>query len=152
MENILNTMVQVRKRLHSILDLTPKEQLLQIPEGFRNNIWWNIAHVVVTQQLLVYRFSGLQIRIPEGYVDKYRKGTVPGDAPSDEEIKEVAALLISTVEWMEEDYRNGLFKNYQSYTTSANVTLGNVDEAIAFNLFHEGLHIGAIIALQKMLK
>lgn len=151
LENILKTTVQNRKRLHNILDQTPKEQLLQIPKGFRNSIWWNIAHVVVTHQLLVYKFSGLQMRIPQEYIDRYKKGTVPEGEPTDEEIKEMANLLIATAEWMEEDYKNGLFKNYQSYTTSAKVTLDSVDDAIAFNLFHEGLHIGAIIALQKMI-
>ncbi len=132
------------------MDKTPREQLLQIPEGFRNNIWWNIAHVVVTQQLLVYKFSDLQMRVSQEFIEKFKKGTVPDGTASEEEIKEIAAFLLSTIEWMEEDYNNGLFKEYNSYTTSMNVTLNDVDDAIAFNLFHEGLHLGAILALQKV--
>jgi len=31
------------------------EQLNKIPEGFNNNLIWNIAHCVVTQQLLCYK-------------------------------------------------------------------------------------------------
>ena len=150
MENILKTTLQNRKLLYKILDKTPREQLLQIPEGFRNNIWWNIAHVVVTQQLLVYKFSDLQMRVPQEFIEKFKKGTVPDGTASEEEIKEIAAFLLSTIEWMEEDYSNGLFKEYNSYTTSMNVTLNNVDDAIAFNLFHEGIHLGAILALQKV--
>lgn len=150
MENILKTTLQNRKLLYKILDKTPREQLLQIPEGFRNNIWWNIAHVVVTQQLLVYKFSDLQMRVPQEFIEKFKKGTVPDGTASEEEIKEIAAFLLSTIEWMEEDYNNGLFKEYNSYTTSMNVTLNNVDDAIAFNLFHEGIHLGAILALQKV--
>lgn len=149
MKNIFETTLVNRKLLYKLLTETPKEKLMTIPEGFRNNIWWNIAHVVVTQQLLVYKLSGLQMRIPETLVEKYKKGTVPGEAPSDEEIKEIAAFLISTLEWMIEDYEAGLFKEYNSYTTSAQVTLNNVEDAIVFNLYHEGLHRGAIIALQK---
>ncbi|PKA98055.1 DinB family protein [Flavobacteriaceae bacterium MAR_2009_75] len=150
MENILKTTLQNRKLLYKILDKTPRKQLLQIPEGFRNNIWWNIAHVVVTQQLLVYKFSDLQMRVPQEFIEKFKKGTVPDGTASEEEIKEIAAFLLSTIEWMEEDYNNGLFKEYNSYTTSMNVTLNNVDDAIAFNLFHEGIHLGAILALQKV--
>ena len=123
---------------------------MKIPEGFRNNIWWNIAHVVVTQQLLAYKLSGLQMRIPEALVEKFKKGTVPDGTATDEEIKEIGAFLISTIEWLEEDYENGLFESYNSYTTSVNVTLKNIDDALAFNLFHEGLHRGAILALQKL--
>ncbi|MFC4095581.1 DinB family protein [Euzebyella saccharophila] len=151
MEHLFESVLNNRKFLYKILTETPKEDLLKIPEGFRNNIWWNIAHTVITPQILVYKFSGLQMRVPEALVEKFKKGTVPDGNATDEEIKEIAAFLISTLEWMKEDYNNGLFKNYSSYTTSANVTLNKVEDALAFNLFHEGLHRGAIIALQKML-
>jgi hypothetical protein len=33
------------------------EQLNKIPEGYNNNLIWNIAHVVVVQQMLVYKLS-----------------------------------------------------------------------------------------------
>ena len=150
MKNILHPTLENRNHLYKILTETPKEKLLKIPEGFRNNIWWNIAHVVVTQQLLAYKLSGLQMRIPEALVEKFKKGTVPDGTATDEEIKEIGAFLISTIEWLEEDYENGLFESYNSYTTSVNVTLKNIDDALAFNLFHEGLHRGAILALQKL--
>ena len=150
LEKIFDTTVKNRKLLHKILDSTPKDKLLKIPEGFRNNIWWNIAHVVVTQQLLVYKFSGLQIRIPEAYVDKFKKGSVPDGSATDEEIKEIGDFLLSTAEWAKEDYENGLFETYNEYTTSLNVTLGGVEDAMTFNVFHEGLHLGAILALKKV--
>ena len=150
LEKIFDTTVKNRKLLHKILDSTPKDKLLKIPEGFRNNIWWNIAHVVVTQQLLVYKFSGLQIRIPEAYVDKFKKGSVPDGSATNEEIKEIGDFLLSTAEWAKEDYENGLFENYNEYTTSLNVTLGNVEDAMTFNIFHEGLHLGAVLALKKL--
>lgn len=150
MEKIFDTTLQNRKLLYKILDNTPKEQLLKIPKGYRNNIWWNIAHVVVTQQLLIYKFSGLQTRVPEELVDKFRKGTVPDGTATDDEIKKIASFLISTAEWVKEDYESGLFKDFNEYTTSLNVTLRNVEDSITFNVFHEGLHLGAILALQKM--
>ena len=31
------------------------EQLHKIPDGFKNSIAWNVAHLVVTQQLLHYK-------------------------------------------------------------------------------------------------
>ena len=151
MEKLFDITLQNRKILYKFLKNTPKEHLLKIPEGYRNNIWWNIAHVVVTQQLLVYKFSGLQIRIPQEFVNTFKKGTVPDGAATDAEIKMISDFLFSTVEWMKEDYQNGLFQNFNEYTTSANVTLKNVDDAIAFNVFHEGFHLGAILSLQKVL-
>ena len=152
MEKLFNISLQNRKILYKFLTSTPREQLLKIPTGHRNNIWWNIAHTVVTQQLLVYKLSKLEMLVSTDLVDKFKKGTVPDGSATDEEIKTIEKLLFSTIERTEEDYNNGVFKEYASYTTSVNVTMNSVEDAIAFNVFHEGIHLGAILGLQKALK
>lgn len=152
MKNVLEQSLQIRKGFYHVLKNIPREELLKIPNGYNNNIWWNIAHVVSTQQGLVYGLGGLQLQIPQELKDKFRKGTVPDGKATDEEIELVKKLLFSTVEKTIEDYDKGLFSSYNEYTTSANVTLKNVDDAIAFNFFHEGLHYGSILALQKAVK
>lgn len=151
-EHAFEITLQNRKKLYQILKETPKEQLLEVPDGFRNNIWWNIAHVLVTEQLLVYKLSGQPMRLDEVLVDKYKKGTQPSGTPTDEELQGVAELLLSTVDWMREDYGKGIFNGYNEYTTSANVTLKSVEDAIMFNVYHQGLHLGAIISLLKAVK
>lgn len=148
-KNLFEITLQNRRNLHAILTKTPKEKLLAIPKGFNNNIFWNIAHTVVTQQILCYKFSNLQMRVPQELVDKFMKGTVPDGTATDEEIMMVADFLISTIEWMEQDFENGLFIAYNEYTTSAKVTLRSFEDALGFNLFHEGIHIGAIILLMR---
>lgn len=152
MKNVLEQSLQIRKGYYHILKTTSKEELLKIPKGFNNNIWWNIAHVVSTQQALIYGLAGLQLLIPQELKDKFKKGTKPDGTATDEEIEQVKKLLFTTVEKTIEDYENGQFEGYNEYTTSANVTLKNVDDAIAFNFFHEGLHYGSILALQKAVK
>ncbi len=149
LEKIFDITLQNRKRLQQFLTETSKEKLFKIPEGHRNNIWWNIAHVVVTQQLLVYKFSNLPLQLDDEIIGKYRKGTAPEGIPSDDEIKLINDCLISTVNQLQEDYKNGVFKEFNPYTTSANVTLSSVEDAIAFNAFHEGIHLGTILSLKK---
>tara|TARA_R110002051_G_scaffold95735_3_gene165777 strand:+ start:23324 stop:23788 length:465 start_codon:yes stop_codon:yes gene_type:complete len=150
LEKLFNITLQNRKNLYKFLNEIPREKLLKIPEGFRNNIWWNIAHVVVTQQVLVYKLSGLPMRVSDELVDKFRKGTVPDGTATEEEIEIMTGFLFSTVEWMQEDYENELFKKFNEYTTSVHITLSSVEDAIAFNVYHEGLHLGAILALLKV--
>jgi len=152
MKNLLDLTLQTRKGFYYILKNTPKEDLLKIPEGFNNNIWWNIAHVVSTQQALVYGLSGLPIQIPLELKNKFKKGTIPDGTASDEEIAEVKGLLFTTIEKTIVDFENGLFKNFKEYPTSAGITLKSLEDAISFNLFHEGLHMGSIFALQKAVK
>ncbi|MBU2948504.1 DinB family protein [Zobellia uliginosa] len=150
MEKLFDVILQNRKRLYKILEETPKEQLLEIPKGFNNNIWWNIAHTLVTPQVLAYKFSNLQMRVPDEFVVKFSKGTKPDGTATKEEMMIIADFLISTLEWLVEDYEAGLFQEYTEYTTSAGVTLTSVEEAVAFTAYHEGLHMGAIIALLKI--
>tara|TARA_R110002049_G_scaffold106898_3_gene254431 strand:+ start:2811 stop:3269 length:459 start_codon:yes stop_codon:yes gene_type:complete len=149
LQNAFDITLQNRKRLYRFLKETPQELLLQIPDGYNNNIWWNIAHVVVTQQLLVYKLSGQAMRVDDALVEKFKKGTVPDGTATDKELPLVEELLLSTVAWMQEDYANGIFNGYNEYTTSANVSLKTVEDAIIFNVYHEGLHLGAILSLMK---
>ena len=152
METAFDITLQNRKILYKFLKETPREQLLRIPEGYRNNIWWNIAHVVVTQQLLVYKLGGQEMRVDNALIEKFKKGTVPDGTATDAEIDLVTRLLFDTEKWAREDYAKGIFKTYNEYTTSVNITLRNVEDAILFNVYHEGMHLGAILALLKALK
>ena len=52
-------------------------------------------------------------------------------------------------EKLEEDYNNGIFKNYSEYTTSVNITLNSIEDGIVFNTYHEGVHLGIILQLLK---
>ncbi|MBQ0770150.1 MAG: DinB family protein [Bizionia sp.] len=146
-----DTTLKNRILLNSFLDYFSLDQLNKVPEGFNNNIIWNVAHTIVTQQLLVYNLSGLPMNVSDDMVTKYRKGTKTEHFASQEEVNAVKELLFSTVEKMKEDYNNKLFKTYTEYTVTTKSTLTNVEEAIAFNNFHEGIHLGYILALKKSL-
>ncbi|TJY38141.1 DinB family protein [Pontimicrobium aquaticum] len=147
----LDIALKNRTILNSFFEKCSLEELNKVPEGFNNNIIWNLAHVIVTQQLLVYELSGLPMMTNDELVAKYRKGTkVDGDV-TQQEVDEIKSLLFSTLEQTQKDYENGVFKNYNSYTTSTNSTMTNVEEAIAFNNFHEGIHLGYILALKRTL-
>ena len=129
------------------------EDLNKIPNGFNNNVIWNIGHIVVTQQLLAYKMAGLPMMVSDTLVGKYRKDSKPESNASQEEVDELKTLLFSTVKKTKEDYNNGLFENYQAYTVSTTGnTLTNIDEAFQFILFHEGMHLGYIMALIRAIK
>lgn len=125
------------------------DQLNEVPKGYRNSIYWNIAHVVVTQQLLVYKLSGIPMLVETGLVDAYRKGTKTERDVTQQEVNHLKTLLFSTVEQTQRDYDSGIFKTYNQYTVSTNSTLTCVKEAIEFNNFHEGIHLGYILAMKN---
>jgi hypothetical protein len=106
-------------------------------------------HVVVTQQLLVYGLSGLPMLIDSQLVEAFRKGTKTEEDASQKDVDNLKDLLISTVEQTQKDYAAGIFTNYTTYTVSTKSTLTNVEEALEFNNFHEGIHLGYILAMKN---
>lgn len=138
-----------RRALEKILDNYSLEQLNKVPEGFKNNLIWNVAHVMVTQQLLIYKLSGLPMMIDDKIVDLYKKGTKTERPATAEEVSEIKKLLFTTLDKTEKDLQNGIFKNFDDYETSTGFVLKSVQDAINFNNFHEGIHLGYILALKK---
>lgn len=151
MQEILDINRTSRKMLSQILGSYTLEQLNFVPEGYSNNVIWNIAHVIVVQQMLVYKLSGLPMMISDEMVENYKKGTRPGHRVTQAEVDEIQILLMETISQTETDLNNKNFINYQEYPTSAGITLKSAAEAMSFNDFHEGLHIGIIMSIRKFI-
>ena len=149
MDFAFDTTLKSRKFLKDLLESLTLEQLNKVPEGFNNNIIWNVAHTIVTQQLLVYNLSAIPMIISDELVEMYRKGTKVERDVTQAEVDLIKGLLFSTIEKTKEDYENRIFQTYHEYTVTTKSTLTNVDEAIAFNNFHEGIHLGYILALKR---
>lgn len=151
MQDQLEITKVIRNTLNKIMDRYTLEQLNKVPDGFTNNLIWNIAHVVVTQQLLVYKLADLPIMVSDELVNLYKKGTKTERPCTEEEVAEIKELLQTTVAKTEEDIANGLFTTYNEYPTSTGYVIRTNENAFAFNSFHEGIHLGYILALKKAL-
>ncbi len=149
LEFTLTNTYKTRTILKNYLDSISLEDLNKIPEGYNNNIFWNIAHLVATQQILVYKFSDVPALVSDEIINAYRKGTKPEGDVTQAEVDEIRELLFSTLDQTKKDYESGMFKTYNSITTSMDSTLTNVEEAIAYNNFHEGIHLGSVLALRR---
>jgi hypothetical protein len=133
------------------LDGLTLAQIHKIPNGFNNNIAWNIAHLVVTQQLLHYKLSNLNCLCSDDLISMYKKGTLPTKNFTEEEFEEVKELFIALPDTLEEDFEAGIFQNFTEYPTSAGYVLDSFESAVVFNNFHEGIHYGIIRSIKKFL-
>jgi hypothetical protein len=150
MDYTFDIALKTRTLFYKILETLTLDHLNKKPEGFNNTIFWNIKHVVITQQLLTYRLSGLPVLVSEVEIETYKKGTKSEGKATIEDLELLKYQLFSTLEKTKEDYQKGLFKKYTEYTVSTKSTLTNIDEALAFNNFHEGIHFGYILAMKKI--
>ncbi|KRB54034.1 DinB family protein [Flavobacterium sp. Root186] len=151
MSSVFDTQKTIREILVKILDHHSLEQLNKIPDGFKNNLIWNIGHCIASQQILVYKLSGLPLQVSDELIAKYSKGTKPEADVSQEEVNEVKNLLTQTILQTEKDYNDNVFKNYNQYTTSMGFDLKNVQDALDFVSYHEGIHTGIIMSIKKFI-
>lgn len=138
-----------RKVLLNFLNELNLKQLNTVPQGFKNNIIWNIGHIIVVQQLLVYNLSGLPMMVSDELIAKYRKGSSPNGDVTQNEVDELKGLLFSTLEKTKEDFQKEIFKTFNEFTTMTGFKVTSAKSAMEFNNFHEGLHIGIIMQLRK---
>ncbi|MBV6652314.1 MAG: DinB family protein [Mameliella sp.] len=148
--NLSNTR-QTRANFIRLLSGMSLEAINHIPEGFNNNLIWNFGHIIATQQLLTYSLSGLEPKVDEEILAAFRKGTKPEKVHTTAELEGLKRLAVTTLDQLETDLSEGLFKTFESYPTSFGVELTSIEEAVAFNAIHEGLHLGYAMALKRAL-
>jgi hypothetical protein len=138
-----------RELYQNFLDNYSLEQLNIIPAGMSNNLIWNIAHAIVSQQKLVYALSGLPMHIPDSLFEKYQNGSRPDEKTTQAEVDEIKRLLHDLVEKTQADFEAGIFKEFHPYQTKTGFHLGTLKEAMEFNNYHEGIHLGIMLQIKK---
>ncbi len=151
MQHIINTTRNTRQFVLDITEPLTLDELNYIPTGFNNNIAWNMGHLVAALQGVCYLRSGLPLLIDDNFYAQYKPGSKPGHFINETEIASIKTLLVTTLDQMEIDYKNGKFKAYEGFQTRYGVSINNIDEAINFLPYHEGLHTGYIMALKRTL-
>ena len=139
-----------RTYIERVLGTLSDDQMLAMPAGFDNNIAWNLGHLIVVQQSLIYRLSGLDTLTSRSHVAQFSPGTSPADWKSPPDMAELRTLLTESTTKMAADAAAKLFQTYTPYTTTTKFDLPTFNDAVTFNLYHEGLHFGAIMALRNL--
>ncbi|KAA9021621.1 DinB family protein [Niallia endozanthoxylica] len=136
----------IRTRFHSrVADIT--EDVADIlPEGFSNNIRWNIGHVLVVTEKFLFADKG---NLPAQYYEFFAPGTKPSDWTG--EVPTIAVL----VQQLEKQYNR--IKDLPNETFNeklAEPLLGNhtVGELAVFSCFHESYHLGQIMAMKRTIE
>lgn len=150
MEKYFDIMQKTRINLVHLFDGLTIEQLNKIPEGFNNNLIWNFAHLLATQQLIFYGLAGLSLNVDEQFIKNYRRYTKPEDFVSTAELEAIKQNFEQTQQQFFEDYSKDAFHSFKPYTTSFGVQLDTVDDAIRFSSVHDGLHLGYAMAMKRL--
>lgn len=146
---IFKTWETNRKLYAEYFDKYSLEQLNKIPSGFSNNLIWNIGHIIVAQQSLIYKLSNVDMYISDDFFNLYKSGTRPIQHTSETEVDQLRSFLSSLVEKTKADYHTGKFISFAGRMTGTGFLLTTLNDAFEFNNYHEGLHLGIMMSLRK---
>lgn len=143
----------IKKTRHFLLDTIKDlsaEQLNKIPQGFSNNIIWHLGHMVAAQQGVCYIRAGITPVLDQSFIDHYKSGTKPETIIQEEGIEQIKGLMFSSLDQLQQDYNRNAFEGYTAWSTRYGNTITDIEEAISFLPFHEGMHIGYIMAFKRL--
>jgi RNA-binding protein YlmH len=81
-------------------------------------------------------------------VEKYKKGTRPSADTTQEEVDLVQELL-SRIDQTKKDLITIFSPNFKNTQHQLVLCLQNVADAMNFNNFHEGIHLGVLMSIRK---
>ena len=146
----MDTLQFSRTRISELIDGLTVTQLNEIPKGINTNIIWNVGHILVSQQSFMYKRTGLPFTIKTDIIEKFKSGTKAETDISKEEIEYLKSILFEVLEQIKNDYNNNKFKQFDSFTTKRGVEINTIEDAMSFHTFHEGVHLGWIWTIRRL--
>lgn len=149
MDRSVDMLMSYRRTTLKLFDGLGMDSLNTIPPGFNNNLIWNFAHVVVSQQSMCYLNAGLKPVIDESYIVRYRRGTRPSKTVDKSEFETLKILSETALQQLDKDLENNLFTEFKPFMTGYGIEIQNISDVLKMLLFHEGLHLGYCMALKR---
>lgn len=139
--------------LKAISELT-EEEADRIPEGFNNNIRWNLGHVTFIQERVTLQLFGEQMEVPKLYKLLFAPGTSPKNwqfpAPS---LKELEKVMSEQTNRIQNVLSGRLDEKLDSaFTNGIGLTFETIGECLLFTLYHEAYHMHAINQIRRTFK
>lgn len=141
----------VRNVTLNIVQDVSESQADAIPEGFNNNIRWNLGHIYLVQEQFSFYFAQEPMKLPNGFKELFGMGSKPADwnvqPPT---LPELLHMLKEQPDRIQEKLSNRLDEAVANPFTLRSLTLKTIREFLNFNLYHEGGHAQTIKTLKKL--
>ncbi len=149
--SIVKSVLTARGYFAQMIKGISESQLTDVPDGASNSVLWNIGHIVYSNSSMVYGPCGLESPIPAGYEGLFKGGTSPGTWSAPPSTEEVLGHFKTMNEDIVAKYTSGALDSFAPIQLMPGMKLENIEDALGFCCVHEGVHIGAVIALKKRL-
>jgi hypothetical protein len=145
-EVLFKQLESYRGYLIGVVESVSVEEAEIIPEGFNNNIRWNLGHLYLDQFLWIQAVTKEKSDVPEQFKSWFGYGTSPNDFTSNTPtLVELKALLKEQPRKIKEVYGSRLEEEF----TPIEMGIFTIEQALIRTIFHEGMHLQAILDLKK---
>ncbi|WP_064092030.1 DinB family protein [Rossellomorea aquimaris] len=145
----------IRFRTIAALDATTEQQADDMPPGFKNSIRWNLGHIVLSQENLLYSFVGENEhkQLPPHYGDLFGFNTSPHtwNELTPPTLQELREHLESQSERIKVAFSDRLEEQgVKPFVLGKKFSFTTLGEVLSFANWHEGLHQGVITAIKRV--
>ncbi|WHY00459.1 DinB family protein [Neobacillus sp. DY30] len=138
-----------RSYILSVLENVTEDEAEFIPNGFNNNIRWNLGHIYLDQYLWIQAVTKEKAEVPESFQTWFGYGTSPADFTSDTpELDELKKLLKEQPAQIKAQYGERLEEEFPP----TEMGMHTIEQVLIRTIFHEGMHLQTILDLKKCMK
>ncbi|MEK3732386.1 DinB family protein [Paenibacillus sp. FSL M8-0334] len=138
-----------RKVLLDVVEDVSEAEAEIVPDGFNNNIRWNLGHVLLDQYLWIRVLTKEDMPVPMSFNQWFGYGTNPSnftdETPS---FSELISLLQEQPRFIEQQYRDRLEEDFPP----TDMGMHTLEQVLVRTIFHEGLHMGALLAIKNQIR
>ncbi|MBN8435444.1 DinB family protein [Priestia flexa] len=151
---LLHHLETVRSITLKVLSSVTEQESLVTPDGFSNNIVWNLGHIAYIQEKLVFELAGKKNQLPASYERLFAAGTIPSQwketPPTLIQLKE--ELMTQTERIKEFIPAHYDLKLAKPFTNKAGISFDHVGSTFLFSFYHEGMHVETIKQIKKAIQ
>ncbi len=148
-EVLFNQLKSYRSEVLGVVDNVSEKEAEIVPKGFKNNIRWNLGHIYLDQYLWLQAMTKEKADVPEQFNSWFGFGTSPSDfdteTPSLEELK---LLLKKQPAQIKEVYGDRIEEEFPAI----DMGMETIEQVLVRTVFHEGMHLQAILDLKKCIE
>lgn len=138
-----------RNRLLKLVEECSINKRSIVPEHFNNNLHWQIGHVLVMTEQLIFGLINQTSALPVHYNKFFGSGTRPTDWQADAPDWDLLIIqLKEQLDRIQEQFQNKLGIQVKENFLNAEVT----EEVIISSVLHEVSHIGIVSTMVKLLQ
>lgn len=135
-----------RNELLQLVEEVSEEEADIIPNGWNNNIRWNLGHIYLDQYLWIRALTKKDVPVSMSFNDWFGFGTCPKqftqETPS---FQELIRLLKNQPDEIKERYEDRLEEPF----APTEMGMHTIEQVLIRTIFHEGLHMAQVQAIKK---